>query len=105
MLRHPSPRPFSLTRRTVLKYSAGSAAALAFNRLARAADTGKFDPSPVVQVSAGRIRGYLSEGINVFKGIPYGASTGGVNRFLPPKKPLPWSGVRKTVQYGPWAMQ
>ena len=52
-----------------------------------------------VETSAGRIAGTTSGGVHVFKGIPYGASTAGVNRFMPPRKPEPWIGVREAVAY------
>jgi len=54
----------------------------------------------VVQTSAGPIRGYIRNGVHTFKGIRYGASTSGRNRFLPPKKPEPWKDVFNAVAYG-----
>jgi para-nitrobenzyl esterase len=55
--------------------------------------------SPVVETAAGRIRGATSDGVHVFKGIPYGDSTAGANRFMPPFKPKAWAGVRETTAY------
>lgn len=53
-----------------------------------------------VDTTAGRIRGVVRFGVNQFFGVPYGASTAGVNRFMPPVKPAPWTGVRDCVQVG-----
>jgi para-nitrobenzyl esterase len=55
---------------------------------------------PVAQTTAGKVRGSLDEGVYVFKGVPYGASTAGTNRFMPPRPPLPWKGERATLDYG-----
>jgi len=59
----------------------------------------------VVDTSAGRIRGLVIDGVNAFKGIPYGASTAGDRRFLPPVKPDGWTGIKDTLTWGPEAPQ
>ncbi|MCM3881093.1 MAG: carboxylesterase/lipase family protein [Vicinamibacterales bacterium] len=68
--------------------------------LVAAADTDVLAPT-----SAGRVRGTVVQGINVFKGIPYGGTTAGKNRFMPPTKPTPWTGTRDALAWGPTAPQ
>jgi para-nitrobenzyl esterase len=53
-----------------------------------------------VQTKSGALRGYVDNGVQVFKGIPYGASTAGANRFMPPRKLQAWTGVRDAFEYG-----
>ncbi|WP_309089213.1 carboxylesterase family protein [Phenylobacterium sp.] len=62
-------------------------------------------PAPVVETAAGRVRGSSAGGVLVFRGIPYGESTAGPNRFLPPKKKAAWTCVRDCLVYGPTAPQ
>lgn len=58
-------------------------------------------PEPIVMTTSGRIRGAVEDTVYTFKGIPYGGPTGGKNRFLPPKKPAPWTGIRDALAFGP----
>ncbi len=62
-------------------------------------------PDPVAETRYGKVRGVLSDGICVFKGIPYGAPTSGANRFRKPQPPKAWSGVRAAIAYPNMAPQ
>jgi para-nitrobenzyl esterase len=55
----------------------------------------------VATTQYGKVRGYVEDGVLVFKGVPYGANTGGENRWLPAKPPAPWTGELPTLTYGP----
>jgi para-nitrobenzyl esterase len=57
------------------------------------------------QTTYGRVQGIQTSGIKQFKGIPYGAPTGGRNRFMPPKRPMAWKGVRECFAHGQIAPQ
>src|SRR5687768_8353556 len=53
-----------------------------------------------VETTAGKIRGTLRGGVHAFKGVPYGASTAGANRFMAPQQPAKWTGVRDAFNFG-----
>jgi para-nitrobenzyl esterase len=60
---------------------------------------------PVIETTYGKLRGMNNAGIKTFRGIRYGASTAGVNRFMPPVKPTAWKDVYDAFAYGPAAPQ
>src|SRR5437762_1140923 len=94
------------SRRSFVKHAAmlvAGAQASQWVRLAAAAEPG----SVIAETSAGKVRGLVASdvNINIFKGIPYGGTTAGKNRFMPPTKPAAWTGTRDALAYGPTAPQ
>lgn len=96
----------SLNRRRMLQSALGSGAlAATFARNAFTATTGVKYESAVVETTSGKVRGVVNNGVHVYRGLPYGASTAGKNRFLPPQKPESWTGVRDAFYNGHTAVQ
>lgn len=56
-------------------------------------------------IEPGRLRGVQADGIHSFKGVPYGQSTAGPGRFMRPRKPQPWTGMRDALALGDQAPQ
>jgi para-nitrobenzyl esterase len=56
--------------------------------------------SAVANTQYGKVRGFLDGGVFTFKGIPYGQDTGGENRWLPAKPPIPWKDEYPALIYG-----
>jgi para-nitrobenzyl esterase len=59
----------------------------------------------VANTEYGKVRGYQLRGIQYFLGMPYGADTSGANRFMPPRKPKPWTDVYPALWWGNSAPQ
>lgn len=56
--------------------------------------------SAIARTRYGPVRGYVSDDVLIFKGIPYGDDTGGANRWLPAKPPTPWRDAYPALAYG-----
>ena len=91
-----------LSRRDILKGSALVAASAAAGT--RSLWSQNEPSAPVAATNSGNVRGFIDEGVLVFKGIPYGDDTA-KRRFQAPVRPVPWDGVRDTVAFGPQAPQ
>ena len=94
----------AINRRTFLGRGTAAASLLAGGAVTRAWAATSDGKGPVVNTSAGKIRGALQGKVSAFKGIPYGASTEGA-RFLPLSKVQGWTGVRDALEVGPASPQ
>jgi para-nitrobenzyl esterase len=74
-------------RRTLLRYSGMAAASLMLHgpRFAFGEDA-----APVATTTGGKVSGRVENGINVFRGIPYGEDTR-KTRFKAPLPVAPWA--------------
>lgn len=89
-----------VTRREMLQGSTLAAVGIVLEPKAAWGQAG----TPVATTTSGKVRGFVQDGVNVFKGISYGGDTAKC-RFMPAAKPLPWAGVRDALTFGPQAPQ
>ncbi len=100
-----------LSRREALFLSATAGLGLAAGRQGQASDSTKTaahqEPgncstprTAVANTQYGKVRGFVDGGVFTFKGIPYGQNTGGENRWLPAKPPVPWKDEYPALIYG-----
>ena len=62
--------------------------------------------SEIVETAHGKAQGVVTaNGVRIFRGLRYGASTEGANRFLPPQPVEPWPDVFEAAAYGDTAPQ
>jgi len=87
----------NLDRRSFLNCGAATAGLIASGGIGR---VWAGSAAPIVETAAGKIRGSFDGRVLAFKGVPYGASTAGNLRFLPPAKPQGWTGVRDSLELG-----
>jgi para-nitrobenzyl esterase len=104
------PTVHQMDRRTFLTASARAAGILTAAPFVSSTWTRAFadttnGTTATVATRTGNVRGRMIDGVNAFKGIPYGAPTGGRNRFMPPQQPESWTGVRDAFEFGHYAPQ
>jgi para-nitrobenzyl esterase len=58
---------------------------------------GADDHDTVVKTDFGKVRGYISDGTIIWKGVPYAAPPVGDLRWRPSQEPASWHGVRDAV--------
>jgi para-nitrobenzyl esterase len=63
------------------------------------------DDIALVETTYGKVRGYVLRGIHRFLGMPYGATTSGANRFMPPRRAEAWTDVFPALWWGNSAPQ
>lgn len=96
----------AMNRRSFLGGSSLGASVLFGCAMSQARAAARVDRAgSVADTSAGKIRGAIEGKVHAFRGIPYGASTEGAGRFLPPVRPQPWTGVRDALELGPASPQ
>jgi para-nitrobenzyl esterase len=96
-------------RQFVTRMSMSAAAAITFTKIGYAAPVyfanQRVDEFVDIEITHGKIRGIRTEGVNIFKGIPYAGRISGDRRFRRPAPLEPWTGVRETLQLGAPAIQ
>lgn len=63
------------------------------------------DTTAIVETTSGKIEGVFRKGLYKFCGVPYAAPPVGEHRWLPPRRPEPWGGVRPAKEFAPTAPQ
>jgi len=93
-------QPTQLGRRDLLRLGIGLASAGILR-----ADTPIPVVTKVVKTTNGDVQGLVKDGVQVLKGIRYGAPPVGSLRFMPPVKPKPWKGAADATEFGAPAIQ
>ncbi len=92
------------SRRAVLKAGvammafAGAGGVLAACSPAPAEPAATASTDPIVETRYGKVKGFMEDGVTVFKGVRYGADTS-TTRFQPPRAPEPWTDTKDALAY------
>lgn len=98
----PNSAPPDLDRRNFLRQTSLLSAGVALTQFTSIGHTA--NAQPLAKTRSGRIRGYHDRGIQVFKGVPYGADTS-MRRFQCALPEVAWKGIRDATSFGTSAPQ
>ncbi len=59
----------------------------------------------IIEISSGKLQGYIDKSIEIYKGVPYAEPPVGELRFNAPKSKHSWNGVLKATELSPVAPQ
>ena len=62
-------------------------------------------PRPILETKNGKLQGVETQGMVVYRNIPYAAPPVGDLRWRPPQAPQSWVGIRDASRFGPACMQ
>lgn len=65
----------------------------------------RFGQAQVVKTKWGLVEGYTTNGLEIFKGIPFASPPVGDLRWKAPHPPVAWDGVKKCAAFGPSPVQ
>jgi para-nitrobenzyl esterase len=88
-------------RRSLLQGTAVGAPMLWLPWRAAAAVVG----DPIAETEYGKVRGTRVNGVEIYRGVPYGGSVSGAARFSAPTAVTPWQGVRDATRPGAPSIQ
>lgn len=60
---------------------------------------------PIAQTRSGRVRGVRTNGVEIYRGVPYGGPVSGAGRFRPAPPVAPWAGIRDALLPGAPSIQ
>lgn len=102
MSQERDPNRWEISRREALRLGIGLAAT---GMLAKVAYADLPVRTKVVKTTNGSVQGLVQNGVQIFKGIRYGAEPVGGLRFMPPQKPAPWKDIADATEFGAPAIQ
>jgi para-nitrobenzyl esterase len=92
-------------RQFVTRVSLTAAAAAAMPRLVYSSLNSDAEEYVTVEIAHGKLRGVRTEGVNIFRGIPYTGRISGDRRFRRPAPLENWAGIRDALRLGNPAIQ